>query len=108
MPLKIGLCKTNERSKGAGRLVANGTPTVKSNRALYQGNGDNSKCKGLGLDCKTCIRSMVMIFIVESPIWQFLDYSLLYLSTKVTPLDSSIMIATNLGGLDHGRDPRRL
>ena len=107
MPLKVGLCKTNKLSKGAGRLVANGTPTVKSNRALYQGNGDNSKCKSLGLDCVTCIRLMMDVFIVESPMWQFLDYSLLYLSIKITSLDSSIVIATNLDGLDHGQNPRR-
>ena len=64
-----GLCKTKKLSKGAGRLLANGTPMVKLDRALYQGNGDNSKCKGLGLDCITCIRSMVIGFIVEPPVW---------------------------------------
>ena len=95
MPSKVGPCKTTKQSKGASRLMANDTPTVKSNRALYQGNGDNSKCKSLGLDCVTCIRSMMMIYIIESPIWQFLDCSLLFLSIKITPLDSSIMIATN-------------
>ena len=104
MPLKVGLCKTNKQSKGAGRLVANGTPTVKSNKALYQENGDNSKYKSLGLDCVTCIRSMAMIFIVESPIWQFLDCSLLYLSIKATPLDSSFVITTNLERSNQGRD----
>ena len=69
MPSKVGLYKTNKQSKSAGRLLANGTPTVKSNRALYQGNGDNSECKSIGLDCVTCIRSMVTIFIVEYSIW---------------------------------------
>ena len=95
--MKVGLCKTKKKLKGAGRLVANGTPTVKSNRALYQGMETTQSVKALGLDCVTCIRLMMMIFIVESPVWQFLDCSLLYLSTKIIPLDSSIMIATNLG-----------
>ena len=72
-----------------------------------KGNGNNSSVKVLGLDCVTCIRLMINIFIVQSPIWQFLDYSLLYLFVKITPLGSSILIATNLGRLDYGRDPRR-
>ena len=108
MPSKVGLCKTENRSKDVDRLVANGTPSVKSDRALYQGNGGNSNVKVLGLECVTCLRLMKVIFIVVPPIWQFPDCSILNLPTKVTPLDSSIVIATNLGGLDHEKDPRRL
>ena len=33
----IGFCKTKRLSEGAGRLVANGTPTVKLDRVLSTG-----------------------------------------------------------------------
>ena len=39
---------------------------------------------------------MKLIFIVLLPLWSSLDYTFLYLSTKITPLDSSFVIATNL------------
>ena len=33
----LGFCKTKKLSEGAGRLVANGTPTVKLGRVLSKG-----------------------------------------------------------------------
>ena len=39
----LGFCKTKELSEGAGRLVANGTPTVKLGRVLSKGMGQRTR-----------------------------------------------------------------
>ena len=48
----LGFCKTKRLSEGAGRLVANGTPTVKLDRVLSKGMEQRTSVD-LGLENKS-------------------------------------------------------
>ena len=77
--------------------MAKGPPTVKLNRVLIKGMEQITSVKFLGLESITFLRLIKKVFIVVLPLWQSLDCSFPSLSNKETPLDSSIMIAMNLG-----------
>ena len=48
----LGFCKTRKLSEGAGRLVANGAPTVKLGRVLSKGMGQKTRVD-LGFESKS-------------------------------------------------------
>ena len=85
--LKDGTLQNKETVKGRRPAVGQRHSDDQVRQSFVsRGMEITQSVKVLGLDCVTCIRLMINIFIVKSSIWQFLDYSLFYLSITILPL----------------------